>query len=554
MPSRTGGAPAPAPSGAAREQAPGRTGGRGADSHTKLDEKLIRGVPARIMRPRLVFIACLVSIVCFGVVMVYSASSVEALQETGSSIYYFIRQLVFAAAGGVIAVVIARVPALSLENLRERIATALLVILIPLLIVVFAFTATGGAHRWIPLGFMSLQPSEFAKPVVILLAASAFERYFGEHSLDGWGLLVALVWGVILPLALIFFEPDLGSTLIIVITLFSMAVLAGMPGKTIIGIGLAIVAAGVIAMFAAPYRVQRYLAALDPWQDEYGTGYQATLGIMAFASGGLFGRGIGNSTMKYNYLPEAHNDFILAIIGEELGLVGTVIFIGVFMLMIWSAFKIAEQSPSRYGRLVASGCATILCIQFYVNALGILGVTPMTGKTLPFISYGGSSMISCLMLAGLIIRVSMESFEGNPYARLRSGFSVMDEADPGADVSSHLGRSTAGEARPRSAQAGARGAVSGGVQAGQPSRSGFSVYDGGASAPLTGRSGSAPRAGRGEQRGGYERIDLNADPSERLRPSRSARPVRRDDSRGSSGRGRGYSGGSNSGGRNRHDR
>ena len=130
---------------------------------------------------------------------------------------------------------------------------------------------------------------------------------------------------------------------------------------------------------------------------------------MAFVSGGLTGRGIGNSTMKYNYLPEAHNDYILAIIGEELGFIGTVLFFALFCGLIWSAFKIAERASSNAHRLMAEGAALILILQFLVNALGIIGVTPMTGKTMPFISYGGSSLIASFMLAALVMRVSLES-------------------------------------------------------------------------------------------------------------------------------------------------
>lgn len=152
---------------------------------------------------------------------------------------------------------------------------------------------------------------------------------------------------------------------------------------------------------------------------------------MAFASGGLFGRGIGNSTMKYSYLPEAHNDYILAIIGEEVGFVGTVLFFLVFAMLIYSAFRIAEQATDRRGALMASGSAVILAVQFLINALGILNVFPMTGKPLPFISYGGSSIIVSLMLAGLILRVSYESARRDEYDRRRESFAVMDESTAG---------------------------------------------------------------------------------------------------------------------------
>ena len=161
--------------------------------------------------------------------------------------------------------------------------------------------------------------------------------------------------GVVVPLIFIFFQPDLGTTIIIGFTVFVLMVLAGISKRVVVGVFALAAIAIAIAIAIAPYRMERLLMAGDPWSDPYGDGYQATLAIMAFASGGLFGRGIGGSTMKYFYLPEAHNDYILAIIGEELGFFGTLAFFAVFAAMVYAAFAIAKHSPSRYGAFVAEG-------------------------------------------------------------------------------------------------------------------------------------------------------------------------------------------------------
>lgn len=424
-----------------------------------LHERLIAGVPARIMRPRLVFICCLVAIVCFGLLMVYSASAVEALKEEGSSTHFLLRQAVFVGLGGVGALLVALGFPFDLQRFRSGGARFLLMgVGLLLLLVLLVGVAGGGATRWIALGFFTLQPSEFAKPVIILVAAQALSEYFEERSIDGSQLGLQLGFGVAAPLALILAEPDFGTTLIIGATVVGMACLAGLSTKIIFRVGLVFAVFAAAAVIAEPYRMARFFAASDPWADPYGKGYQAVLAIMAFASGGLFGRGIGNATMKYSYLPEAHNDYILAIIGEELGFVGTVVFFAVFLALVLAGLKIAMRSPTLQGRLVASGCSCILMVQFFVNALGILSVTPMTGKPLPFISYGGSSIWASLILAGLIMRVSLESNVETEHDARRSSLAVADE-------------STAGEAQPRSARV---------------SRGGFSVYEGGASAGASG--------------------------------------------------------------------
>ena len=509
-----------------------------ATSHSELGEKLIAGVPARIMRPRLVFISCLVAICAFGLLMVFSASSVEALKEQGSSWYYLFRQAIFMGIGFAAFTLIGTRSIIPWRAFRTGFVNVLWGISVVLLVVVLIVGAGGdtwGASRWIPLGFFNLQPAEFAKPAIIALAAKILADYYEDCSTDTPSFLFAMAVCLGVPAFLIIAEPDLGTTIIVAVTVFAMAYTCGISYKLIGMICVVLFVAVVGLAIASPYRFARLLVFLDPWSDPYGDGYQATLAIMAFASGGPFGRGIGNATMKYNYLPEAHNDYILAIIGEELGFVGTALFVLVFLAMIAAGFYIARRSPTLHGQLVATGCSFILLIQFIINSFGILGLLPMTGKPLPFISYGGSSVLTSLILAGMILRVSVESNVETSADRRRAGMSVMGRAagvvDERDDVSGHVGRSTAGPALPRSSRGRSDlGAVDRPSSRRRPPArrdGGLSVYDGGRSASGDRMGRASGRGGRADARdalgGGYGRIDLGGGAQERLRP-RDARP------------------------------
>lgn len=527
---KEGAAESEAPSAGARSAARPKVRRRAtATSHSDWGEKYIAGVPARIMRPRLVFLSCLIAICMFGLLMIYSASSVESLQENGSSWFFLYRQAIFMFIGFVLFAMIGS-RLLPWPLFRSKLVWGVWFGVLVLLIAVL-FVGQGaeewGASRWIDLGIFNLQPAEVAKPVIIVLTAKIFADYFEDGTIDTRAFLIQMLIMLPFPLFLIFKEPDLGTTIIIALTVFAIAILCGLPWRVVAFVTIAAFVLGAAAIVTSPYRAKRFLAFLDPWSDPYDTGYQATLAIMAFASGGLFGRGIGNSTMKYHYLPEAHNDYILAIIGEELGFVGTAIFVLVFVAMIIAAFYICREAPTLHAQLLASGCTIILAVQFLINVFGILGVMPMTGKPLPFVSYGGSSIIASLVLAALIFRVSVESNVETAADRRRSGMAVMGErsarasvrrsAGSGDDVSGHIGRSTAGDARVRSTR---RDGSAPRADRAASSRSALSVYDGGrqgrGEAPPTRRESSGTA-------GGYGRIDLGSDAGERLRP-RQERP------------------------------
>lgn len=525
----------------------------GQPTHSSFDEQLVMGVPARIMRPRLVFMVCLAAICLFGLLMVYSASSVEALKEHDSSTYFLVRQFAFMLIGLAAFWGILKAQIGVFESNFVWIIWG--VVLIMLVLVAVIGGAGGGAQRWIYIGSFSLQPSEFAKPALIILMAKLFDDLYEKRSITTDQFAIRAGLAIATSVVLILLQPDFGTSVIILLTLALMACYAGIQRKTIWAMVFFILALAVGAVVIAPYRIARLIVASDPWADPYNTGFQATYAIMAFASGGLFGRGIGNATIKYNYLPEAHNDYILAIIGEELGFFGTVAFLAVFGLMLYSAFLIARRAPTKFWSLVAAGSATVLMVQYFINILGILNVIPMTGKPLPFVSYGGSSVLTSLILAGLIVRASYESNRASVYDQARSSFSVVGAGsraragrgaaggaygagaaaggygagrgyDAAEDVSAHLGRSTAGEAHVRGqrsstgrvdaldAIASARNAtLPNGTRGGETSR--YGVNAGGASSrvPTYGRNtSSASRAGfsvldgtgpiyRGPQRG-----------------------------------------------------
>lgn len=478
-----------------------RTRGAGRASRASRAERMIFGVPERFMRPRLVLLAAVVVLLGFGLLMVYSASSVTALSATGDAAYYLKRQALFACAGAAIAVGLALV---DYHVWVRLIVPVWAVTVLLLLIVIVAGTDNEqGANRWIDLGFFDLQPSEFAKISIVFTAAAIAERYYEEGSIDGRTFLILLGLGVALPVGLILIQPDKGTTLILCLTLLVLGYLSGVPLRII----LVLLLGGMVAFFALSmrdeYSARRLYAMLDPWSDQYDTGWQLIQGYYAFGSGGLLGVGIGFSRQKYSYLPLAHNDFIFAVVGEECGLVGAVGMLAGFAVFLWAGLEIARHAPDLAGRLIAAGCSSLVIVQLLVNVCGVLGLFPMTGKPVPFISYGGSSIVSSLLLVGVIASVSIHSsLPETAYDRERRSWQVKESSPvPGAG-----GLSFAGEPMPRSER----------PRASAPRRS-LTVVEGG-TRPR--RGGPSIGGARGGASGGRRRIDLGPGAAERLRGRR----------------------------------
>lgn len=524
-----------------RTGARGGTGGRIARG--------LHGVPARIMVPRVVLFVSAFGLTLFGLLMIFSASSATALASEATdydATYYFIRQLRFVAAGLAALVVLTRV---DYRVWRGRLLVLAWVVTVLLLVAIFSPTAgtdAYGATRWISVAGFTLQPSEFAKVTLVLTGADLYVRLFEEGSVTPARFAALALGAVGLPLLLILLQPDKGTTGILVFTLLGMGYLAGVNTALVIGcFAVGALGAAVLAM-GDSYSRARVLTMLNPFLDPYGSGWQLVQGFYAFGSGGLTGVGIGLSRQKYSYLPMAHNDFIFAVVGEETGFVGTVGVLVAFALMIWAGMRIAEQAPDLRGRLVAAGCSILIGVQLLVNVCGVIGFFPLSGKPVPFLSYGGSSIISCLMLVGLIGSVSLrdelpETVYDRRRGRLRlagedeGSLAVADggpwgegawDADGRYGVADLVdpGLSSAGEATPRSSRlrlaAGRRG------PAPSPPRSGPAAPSAGTGAQAPrGASGAAPAPRplspadprRSAGRGGWLSADPDGSAADRLR-------------------------------------
>lgn len=344
-----------------------------------------------------------------GLVMVFSASSIEAVETGGHAWNEFVHQAAFMAVGVIGCLVVRRFGA---AFWVEKAFYVLWFVTLGLLFLVLAMgDESHGATRWLYLGPISLQPSEFAKITIIMAAArllAEWERGHIKRPLFFWLWVVALV---LLPMGLILLQKDLGTLLILGATMFLMMILAGV--RPLILLGIVVVGALVVGVLIATsgYRLARFLIFTNPYADYYGDGWQLIHGLYAVASGGFFGVGLGNSRQKYSYLPEAENDFIFAIIGEELGFLGALFVVGLFVLFGVSGMRIAYQARerNRVSSLMASGLTILIMVQALLNIGGVLQILPLSGRPLPFISAGGSSIVANMIIVGLLLGVACDT-------------------------------------------------------------------------------------------------------------------------------------------------
>lgn len=341
----------------------------------------------------------------FGVVMVYSASAMIALRETEgvSQFTYFYKQFGFTLIGLVCMFAISRVDYRTYQ--KPVVVFALLFITIVLLIAVFGFPTINGARRWIRFGGMSIQPSEIAKIVLPI-----FFAYFLTKNENRVGDLKATVLPCALVMAafggLILFEPDLGTT-IVLCAIFVTVYFAG--GAKILHIGAVLIGlliVGVSALVFAPWRVERLMAFLDPFAHADDAGYQVVQSLYAIGSGGVLGEGFAKGQQKLFYLPYPHSDFIFAVVGEELGLVGTLAVVIAFGLLLWRGTRAALLAPDRFGKLLGIGIITGIIVQALFNISVVISILPAKGIPLPFISYGGSSIVVTLCAIGILLNLS----------------------------------------------------------------------------------------------------------------------------------------------------
>ena len=341
-------------------------------------------------------------LVAFGLVMVFSATSAAATLGEGDPMRFLVKQGVYAAAGVVALLVFSR---FDYHRLRAF-APLLLVSAIGLCVAVLAVAPPiNGARRWFVVGPASFQPSELAKLALCVwvcayLARRPAPRTLGE-LMRPVGIVTLLLGGLIL------LQPDLGTTITLCVMVAGVLVVSGVPARVLLAAGTIAVGIGLAAIWMEPYRRARVFSFLDPWRDAEGAGFQTVQAIIGMGSGGITGQGLGEGVQKVFYLPEAHTDMIFAIIGEELGLVGSALVIGAFAVFAWAGMRLALRCRDPFGKRLAAGITTLVCGQAAVNLSAVLGIAPLTGIPLPFVSYGGSSLIVLLASVGVLLNIAV---------------------------------------------------------------------------------------------------------------------------------------------------
>jgi cell division protein FtsW len=344
-----------------------------------------------------------VALIGIGLVMVFSASSATAYAEHGDIAYYVKRQLVWLALGLAAAYACYRI---QYQHLR-RLAPYLLLAGIAGLALVFVphiGLGVNGGRRWIGASNLSIEPSEFAKlALVIYLAAVLSAR--GERITSLVRGLFPLCVPVAIMAVLVLKEPDMGTASLLVFTAMAMFFAAGARLVHLAAVLFATVPFAALTVLASPYRRARIFAFIDPWKDPLNTGFHIVQSLLALGSGGLFGVGLGASRAKFFYLPEQYTDFIFSVLGEELGLIGTLAVVALFVMLAYRSIRIALAAPDRFGFFLAIGCAAMITIQAFVNIGVVSSSWPVTGVPLPFISFGGSSLVVNLIAVALIANV-----------------------------------------------------------------------------------------------------------------------------------------------------
>lgn len=352
-------------------------------------------------------LCALLVLLFIGVVMIYSSSSYYALyqKDVYDTNFYFFKVITWAIVG-----IVGMVITMSIDyHVYKKWTPWLVLITIALLVLVlFAGSDINGAVRWIRLGPLSFQPSELAKYVVVLYLALLIDQRKNKIKKFGEGTIFYLAVAGVFAL-LILLEKNLSITAIVMMVAFIMILVGGAKISHLISLIPVGLAAGMALIFTQSYRLDRLTSFLDPWADTSGKSYQLIQSLYALGSGGIFGVGLGNSRQKALFMPEPHNDFIFAIIGEELGLIGCIFIILIFMFIVIKGTTIAVKARDNYGFLLGIGIISVIAIQAIINIAVVSGSMPVTGVPMPFISYGGTSLVFNLGAMGILLNISRQS-------------------------------------------------------------------------------------------------------------------------------------------------
>lgn len=358
-------------------------------------------------KPDYILLIILSILLIAGIVMVFSSSYIWSEYKFNDAFYYLKRQALFAGAGVAAMIFFMFIPYFTWKKYAKMILFICFILLL-LVLIPGVGMVRGGAQSWIGIGAFSIQPSEFMKLGLIIFLASLLSEYQKYITSLKKGFLPCLLL-IFTAFGLIMLQPDLGTGMVLVLTCMIMLFVAGAKLSHFFGLaGIGVI--GFIGLIAsAPYRINRITAFLNPWEDPLGHGFQIIQSLYAIGPGGLMGLGIGNSLQKYFYLPEPQTDFIFAIIGEELGFIGGALIIILFFLLLWRGIKISLEAPDLFSRLLAVGISSMLALQAMINISVVIGLIPVTGITLPFLSYGGSSLTLTLCSVGILLNISKYS-------------------------------------------------------------------------------------------------------------------------------------------------
>ncbi|MGM9928952.1 MAG: stage V sporulation protein E [Bacillus sp. (in: firmicutes)] len=356
-------------------------------------------------QPDFILIIVTLALLSIGLIMVYSASAVWAAYKfDGDSFFFAKRQLLFAGVGVMGMFFIMNVDYWNWRNWSKVLILICFILLVAVLIPGIGLERNG-SRSWIGVGAFSIQPSEFTKLAMIAFLAKFLSENQKHITTIKKGLAPSL--GIVFfAFGMIMLQPDLGTGTVMVGTCIVMIFVSGARVMHFVWMGLIGVAGFVALVASAPYRIKRITSYLDPWEDPLGSGFQMIQSLLAIGPGGLFGLGLGQSRQKFFYLPEPQTDFIFAIISEELGFIGGSFVLLLFSLLLWRGIRIALGAPDLYGSFLAVGIISMIAIQVMINISVVTGLIPVTGITLPFLSYGGSSLTLMLMAMGVLLNIS----------------------------------------------------------------------------------------------------------------------------------------------------
>jgi cell division protein FtsW len=370
---------------------------------------MMNHTPAKMADKSPDFILLIVTLILVtaGTVMIYSSSSILAMERYKDGQYFLKKQAFFVCIGVTTMLFLSRIHYSKLKHLAYP-AVIVSAILLALVLIPHVGIRAGGATRWLKMGFFSFQVTEMVKMVVVLFLAQYLTRKANQLKEFKRGIMIPLATVVCL-VCLILLEPDFGTAVIIMITMMFMLYLAGSRIVHLAGLASLFLPMGLWLVMHKSYRMERLMTFLDPWRDPGKSGFQIIQSLLSFGSGGSFGVGIGDGMQKLFYLPEPHTDFILSIIAEESGFFGVALVIVLFTLLILRGFWIAFKASDRFGTYLAAGLTMVLALEAFINIAGVMGLVPLKGLALPFLSYGGTSLIMSLVAVGILLNISAQA-------------------------------------------------------------------------------------------------------------------------------------------------